>query len=211
MYAAIIENSCGLSAWRPNSAIGHATSTVGPAGPFELQLPLIKPHFAHEPVALRTADGTIAIWHIGAGANDTGPGSNYAANCSDHCTGTGHHWQPGTAFYGPTSILHSKSYDGPWTSLVIRNCSNLPGCSQCGDTNPAPVLHANGSVGMIWRASGKGWPTSCMLPASAPHWKGVYTFKSSLSDNLFPADTKTHIEDGESSAQSPALALDFRD
>ena len=135
MYAAIIENSCGLSAWRPNSAIGHATSTVGPAGPFELQLPLIKPHFAHEPVALRTADGTIAIWHIGAGANDTGPGSNYAANCSDHCTGTGHHWQPGTAFYGPTSILHSKSFDGPWTSLVIRNCSNLPGCSQCGDTN----------------------------------------------------------------------------
>lgn len=27
--------------------------------------PLIKPHFAHEPVVLRMTDGTIAIWHIG--------------------------------------------------------------------------------------------------------------------------------------------------
>ena len=144
MYAAVIENSCGLSAWRPNSAIGHATSTSGPTGPFKLELPLIKPHFAHEPVALRTSDGTIAIWHIGAGMNDTGPGSNYAANCSGLCTGKGHHWQPGTTFYGPTSILHSESYNGPWTSLDIGNCSNLPGCAQCGDTNPAPVLHPNG-------------------------------------------------------------------
>lgn len=61
MYVAVIENSCGLKAWRPNSAIGHATSS-SPTGPFQLALPLIKPHFAHEPVALRMADGTIAIW-----------------------------------------------------------------------------------------------------------------------------------------------------
>lgn len=37
MYAAVIENSCGLSAWRPNSAIGHATS-MSPTGPFKLEL-----------------------------------------------------------------------------------------------------------------------------------------------------------------------------
>ena len=197
MYAAVIENGCGLKAWRPNSAIGHATSTTGsPTGPYTLELPLIKPHFAHEPVALLTSDGTIAIWHIGAGRNDTGPGSNYAAHCANHCTGGGHHWQPGTTFYGPTSILHSTSFDGPWTSIDIMNCSQLPNCEQCGDTNPAPVLHANGSVGMMWRSSGKGWPTSCMLPASAPSWKGPYTFKSSPSDNLFPKWNTTHIEDG---------------
>ena len=35
-----------------------------------------------------------------------------------------------------------------------------------------------------------------MLPASAPSWKGPYTFKSSPSDNLFPKWNTTHIEDG---------------
>ena len=79
MYAAVIEHGCGLAAWRPNSALGHATAT-SPDGPFTLQR-LIKPHFAHEPVAIVSADGTILIYHIGAGTNDTGPGSDYAANC----------------------------------------------------------------------------------------------------------------------------------
>lgn len=51
MYAAVIEKSCGLAAWRPNSALGYATSASGPDGPFTFQR-YIKPHFAHEPVAL---------------------------------------------------------------------------------------------------------------------------------------------------------------
>ena len=33
MYASLIEHGCGLAAWRPNSALGHATSTAGPDGP----------------------------------------------------------------------------------------------------------------------------------------------------------------------------------
>ena len=51
MYAAVIEKSCGLAAWRPNSALGYATSASSPDGPFTFQR-YIKPHFAHEPVAL---------------------------------------------------------------------------------------------------------------------------------------------------------------
>ena len=49
---------------------------------------------------------------VEAGDNETGPGSNYAANCSAHCTGSDHHWEGGGSFYGPTSILYSKSFDG---------------------------------------------------------------------------------------------------
>ena len=61
---------------------------------------------------------------------------------------------------------------------------------QCGDTNPAPVLQDDGSVKMMWRGSGKGWPTSVMFLASAPTWKGPYKFETK---NLFPQFTHTHI------------------
>ena len=54
-YAAVIENGCGLGAWRPNSAIGYANAS-SPVGPFTLRR-IIKQHFAHEPVALRTPEG----------------------------------------------------------------------------------------------------------------------------------------------------------
>ena len=118
MYAAVIEHGCGLAAWRPNSALGHATSTTGPDGPFAFRR-YIKPHFAHEPVAVMLQDGTIGIWHIGAGNNETGPGSNYAANCSNHCTGADHHWEGGGSFYGPTSILYSKSFEGQCVSVSV--------------------------------------------------------------------------------------------
>ena len=52
----MIENGCGLGAWRPNSAIGYANAS-SPVGPFTLRR-IIKQHFAHEPVALLTPEGT---------------------------------------------------------------------------------------------------------------------------------------------------------
>ena len=194
LFAAVFERGCGLKAWRPNSALARATSDgADPSGPYG-DVTVIKPHFAHEPVALRAPDGVgVLIYHIGAGANDTGPGSDFATNCSAGCTGPGHHWQPGTTFYGPTSILHGPTEDGPWASLDIGNCSDLPGCTQCGDTNPAPVISdRDGSVRLMWRGSGKGWTTSVMLAASAPRWQGPYAFETT---NLFPNFTHTHIED----------------
>jgi hypothetical protein len=132
-------------------------------------------------------------YHIGAGANDTGPGSDYAHNCTGGCTAGGtHHWEPGTTFYGPTSILHGPSVAGPWSTLDIGNGSALPGCPQCGDTNPAPVVAPDGTVRMMWRGSGRGFPTSEMLMATAPRWQGPYNFSTA---NLFPNSTAVHIED----------------
>jgi hypothetical protein len=60
MYVSVIENGCGLSAWRPNSALGHATAT-SPDGPYAL-LRIIKPHFAHEPSAVMAPDGACCAW-----------------------------------------------------------------------------------------------------------------------------------------------------
>lgn len=118
-----------MAAWRPNSALGHATARSAD-GPYTLKR-LIKPHFVHEPVALRAADGTVLIWHIGNGSNTTGPGSNYATNCTGGCTGSDHKWEGGGTFYGPTSVLYSASFDGPWASLNAGFGSELPGCPQC--------------------------------------------------------------------------------
>ena len=211
MFAAVIENGCGLAAWRPNSALGHAVSRTGPTGPYRLVSGLsgqyIKPHFAHEPVAVMAADGTILIYHIGAGKNETGPGSNYAANCSEpqHCTGADHKWTGGGTFYGPTSILYSKSFEGPWQSQVAGFGSKVAGCPTCGDTNPAPIIKPDGSVEMMWRTTsmmpepgtvGKACPGgSCMAMAAAPTWKGPYSWDRS---NIFrgqPHANHTHIED----------------
>ena len=80
MYAAVIEQGCGLSAWRPNSALGHATSS-SPDGPFKFQ-GFIRQHFAHEPVAVMGPDGEILIFYMGASSGETGPGANYATDCT---------------------------------------------------------------------------------------------------------------------------------
>ena len=216
MYAAVIENECGLSSWRPNSAIGYANAT-SPTGPFTLQR-IIKPHFAHEPVALRTPEGLVAIWHIGAGAGEVGPTSNYAWNCTNHCTGHGTHKHAGgTTFYGPTSIIAAATFDATeWeaSELDIGIGSHLEGCSTCGDTNPAPMLLAGGGVKMMWRTTSisandierHACPGhSCMAMADAPAWSGPYDWSAGqgaarIGANVFPAQGpgssgKTHVED----------------
>eukprot|EP00041_Stephanoeca_diplocostata_P018731 m.395498 g.395498 ORF g.395498 m.395498 type:complete len:415 (+) comp21102_c0_seq5:197-1441(+) len=195
MYVAIIENSCGLAAWRPNSAIGHATSSY-PAGPYTLRN-IIKPHFAHEPSTVRAPDGTILIYHIGAGQNATNHASGYAKNCTHRCTGADHKWEGGDTFYGPTAILHSKSFAGPWTSEDIGYGSRVPGCPKCGDTNPAPLVLANGSVRLMWRTTyfGDCLAQSCIATAFAPGWEQEYTWTPT---SLFRNDSRasqTHIED----------------
>lgn len=118
MLAAAMEHGCGLNAWRPNSAIGHATSD-DPAGPYRLWQ-LIKPHFAHEPELIRGADGSLLVYHIGAAANDTKPcldpsaqSCQYRTNCSKGYTGPQDPWLSGIGFKGPVAVLRSASPDGP--------------------------------------------------------------------------------------------------
>ena len=217
MFVSVFANDCGLDAWRPNSYIGRAISST-PEGPYILTQTQVKTHFAHEPAAVLAPDGSVLVYHIGGGDGSTGP--DFARNCSKGCTGRDHVWTPGLTFYGPTAVLRSSSfngafmsccyiffivsfieksteyftyliYSGPWT-VLLGNCSNLPGCAQCGDTNPAPVVLRDGTVRMMWRGSGKGQPNSVMFMAEAPAWDGPFNWSTS---NLFPHFTNTHIED----------------
>jgi hypothetical protein len=67
------------------------------------------------------------------------------------------------------------------------------------------VLLEDGKVKLMWRGSGKGWPTSVMLMASAPAWQGPYSFET---QNLFPDSTKTHIEDAHMWIQQSANGIE---
>jgi hypothetical protein len=174
---------------------------------------IIKPHFAHEPVALLTPDNQVLIYHIGAGDNATGPGSNYATNCSSHCTGADHKWEGGSTFYGPTAIMSSSSFDGPFVTNIIGSGSALAGCPQCGDTNPAPVLTGpDGSITMMWRTTlleptPSACPAkSCMALARAPRWQGPYAWSTSNIFSGQPAANDTHIEDAHLWRAPPTAA-----
>jgi hypothetical protein len=207
MFAAVMENGCGLNAWRPNSAIGHATSKT-PAGPYQFQS-IIKSHFAHSPEIIRAADGSYLIYHVGAGVNDTAPcpdpkaqSCQYTRNCTGGCTGPNKPYFTGLAFYGPSAVLHAQSLEGPWTSTVIGACGDVPGCAKNStypgngnDMNPAPWVFKNGTIKMLWRSINytKGSGQSYYSTASAPAWDGPYDWST---ENIFPNFSACHIEDG---------------
>ena len=63
-------------------------------------------------------------------------------------------------FYGPTSILYSKSFEGPWETLDAGFGSKIPGCPKCGELQglslptlfvPDPSLHNLGGNGLVNR------------------------------------------------------------
>jgi hypothetical protein len=164
MYVAVMAHGCGLNAWRPNSQIGHATSST-PAGPYTLEQ-IILPHFAHSPDVVRGVNNEWLVYHVGAGTNNTtecrDPAANtcrWTTNCSRGCTGPEHPWLSGLGFYGPASVMKASSPDGPWSDTVIGACKDVPECEPHGtypgngnDQNPAPFINADGSVTMLWRS-----------------------------------------------------------
>jgi hypothetical protein len=103
-------------------------------------------------------------------------------------------------FDGPTSILHSTSFDGPWETTIAGFGSQVAMCPTCGDTNPAPFFRPDGSVGLLWRTvnaepAGSCPAESCIAQASAPLWHGPYNWSST---GVFAGDAvvnRTHIED----------------
>ena len=64
MYAAEFENKCGINHWSPNSAVVHAVSNTGAAGPYTRQNTAVVP-FAHNPKVVRAPDGTWLMYTIG--------------------------------------------------------------------------------------------------------------------------------------------------
>lgn len=163
MWAAEMQEHCGIRVWLTNSAIRHAT-TSSLDEPFEPQ-ELVWPVFAHEPTVARAPSGEFVMFFT-----STCPNATY---CEIPCTGqicnggingttpydhplpgkcpNDQHCTEESTLSSYMSWAHSAN--GPWSEPVL-----LP-APFTGDTNLAPVIFQNGSlVGLgrppyIWRAS----------------------------------------------------------
>ena len=143
MYAAEFENKCGISHWSPNSAIVHATSTSGPAGPYTRKDVAVVP-FAHNPKVVRAPDGTWLMYTIGVQL----PASKLF-NCS-------HSQQVEEPPPAPTpgrnpenlesniTLFTSKSLEGPWTRYGTVLGPDYKGMWDEDTSNPSPWVLPNG-------------------------------------------------------------------
>jgi hypothetical protein len=129
LYVAEMEGyNCSLSTWQRNSACVHATAPSA-MGPFQRQGVAVDA-WCHNPQVLALRDGTLALFHIGAGTT----GGN-VSNCS---SGDISARSPAV---GPGSTLHvSATPDGPW----VPSSHPPPTCN-----NPAPLLHPNGTFYLL--------------------------------------------------------------
>ena len=110
----------------------------------------IKPPFAHEPVLQRLADGRWLLYSIGNRTSSGPPRTTCRGGYSPSPVS-----DRGGFFSGhgvPDEIYVSKGSDcGPsagWKNLG-KNINPLGENSFLGDTNPAPLVAANGSVIMV--------------------------------------------------------------
>jgi hypothetical protein len=177
MYAAEFENKCGISHWSPNSAIVHATSTTGPAGPYSRKDVVVVP-FAHNPKVVRAPDGTWLMYTIGVQLpasqlfNCSGPDEEVAAASPP---------PPGRNPENRESnitLFTSKSLEGPWTRYGTVLGPDYQGTWDEDTSNPSPWVLANGTVLLMYRGCivfQPGCNGEYMGVASAPSWKGPYT------------------------------------
>jgi len=176
MFVSRMTNNCPLSSWGSNSRIDHAVSKTL-TGPYTFK-DVAVPTWSHNAAPIALHDGTFAIVHIGTGTGSATGGSN----CTTKPLDAG--WMPqlhtfqsyrkagaaaaaaAAAEVSPAaagSTIHvSKSLEGPWLPL---SPNTLGGCN-----NPAPWVHANGTIYIV---CGGSFMRSESI--SGP-WKTVATF-----------------------------------
>jgi hypothetical protein len=146
MYVSAMTNGCPLSTWGHNSRIDHAVADVI-TGPYTF-VDVAVPTWAHNAAPIALKDGSFAIVHIGTGE---GPASG-GQNCTHGNGGDGWAWdkmspsslERAAAAHelGGGSTIHvSKSLDGPWVPLLPNSLGHC--------NNPAPWVHANGTIFIV--------------------------------------------------------------
>ena len=176
MFAAVLDQHCGISAWEPTSLIARARSTTV-LGPYAFE-EVIVGNFAHEPVCARAGgiangSGPMLLFHIGRG-NSTARFSN----CSQ-CMGGRTPDPPGNCSDLPPQHLPFNppirvSFADSWTAAAAE-WQEVPGDLWAGDENPSPFVFANGSVIMLGRDE--------LFTAS--RWNGTTKYTMNQS-HLFP-------------------------
>lgn len=185
MYAARMANHCGLNSWWCNSEIVHAESDT-PDGLFRTEGTVVLP-FAHNPAVGVAKDGTIVIYHIGAGKTMMGKQGNCTNGTSGLNTSGTKAWCGSTVFedvpfspnvgekWNTPNIAYSASGPrGPW--------KQLQGNSSWGADNPAPIFLENSSVLLYTKFkcnetinpnSGACYQYGLLR---SDHWRGPWTF-----------------------------------
>ena len=172
MWAAEMQEHCGIRVWLTNSAIRHA-STDDLSQPFVAH-ELVWPVFAHEPTVARAPTGEVVMFFTSTCPN--------ATHCSIPCTGKLCHGGANgtTPFDHPlpgkcpndqhctlastlsSYMAYATTPDGPWSEPAL-----LP-APFTGDTNLAPVILSDGSLVGLGRPPYR-WKAS--------HWRDVSSYK----------------------------------
>ena len=147
-YMMELGGNCSLSSYGAASRILHVTAPA-PTGPWAVA-GVALPRFAHNPQAVRGADGSWLLFHIGA---------DEPAGCeAERCPGP--HNASCAGGHG-TSVARALSPYGPFERVNYILPDN--------ETNPSALVLANGSIVVTARRWEGGVPMY-----SAASWRGPY-------------------------------------
>ncbi len=151
-YMTELEGNCSLSSYSTTSRVLHLTA-ASPLGPWSFA-GVALPAFAHNPQAVRDADGAWLLFHIG---------EQQPAGCRPACVGGKLVNTTGCASIPKgTSVARATSPYGPWERVPYILPNN--------ETNPSAVVLSDGSILLTARRWEGGVPIY-----TAPSWRGPYT------------------------------------
>ena len=189
MFAAEMTHHCTLAHWTTNSEVVLATSDTA-TGPFTEHFQIIKP-WAHNPEAIHTADGEVAVFTLGNGQAGWGP--EYDCDATPAPPKPKPYPKPPQTFTGNgvsnrTFLIHHapvSSYTKPeaWQAYNAT-MMDLPDVFHFqGNWNPAPVALPDGRVRIMMHTgysgffktsnnSVGGWAGETIV--EGPTWRGPF-------------------------------------
>jgi hypothetical protein len=197
MFAAGFPNGT-LTEWETDSIVIHLTSAAGIEGPYSYsdtvaaprrgaQPPLWDSMDCHNPTAHKLGEEYV-VFYIGVGVNVSAAGE-----------GQGLRWRR-PLFDKAQSIgaAFATSPEGPWTRLkqpllTATEAWECGGGPNCGVSNPAVLLRADGRLNMYYR----GNQDRGVGVATAEHWRGPWTKspESIKSNGIFKGTSVVGLED----------------
>ncbi|MCB1026761.1 MAG: glycoside hydrolase family protein [Microthrixaceae bacterium] len=169
LFASRMTNGCGLESWLHNSEVVHATADE-PEGPYEVDAEPIVEAFAHNPKVVADPEGGWVLYTIG----EPVPAEEQVHECENGAT-QGETPQGLFPRNCVVNVQHADELEGPWTERqVVMDASWNKLCP----TNPAPVIHDDGSVSLVYRAYDFALAVDgnyeFLYAAEADRWDGEY-------------------------------------